>query len=922
MLNAGTRLGPYEIQSAIGAGGMGEVYRARDTRLDRLVAIKVLPSHFADDPDLRQRFEREARAVSSLNHPNICTLYDVGNQDGIDYLVLEYLEGETLADRLAHGSGLKTQGVASTARAVAGQLEAKASGQKLSALPIETALHIAVQICDALDIAHRQGIVHRDLKPANVMLTKSGGSRHGSRPVKVLDFGLAKFKASETSMASGSMVTMPGPGLTGQGMILGTLQYMAPEQIEGREADARADLFALGAILYEMVTGRKAFEAKSQASLVAAILEHEPPPMATLQPVTPAPLERVVRKCLAKDPDARWQSARDLGDELRWMAESGSGVGAAHAQAASPPGKRSRVAWVVAAVAVIVAIAASVPAVRYLRSAPEGAPEMRLQVVTPRSPSPLQFALSPDGRYLVFVAATEGTRTELWLRPLSAQAAQHLPGTEGGSYPFWSADSRSLGFFADGILKRLDLAGGAVQTLTNAPQGRGGAWNRNGVILFTPNANASLFRVSATGGEATPLTRVEGATSHRFPQFLPDGRHFLYFIQGGPETLGVYLASLDDVKGRRLVATDTNGLLEPPDRLLFLRQGTLFSQRFDMAAGSLVGDPTVVAEQLAYDSAFNIAAMSASSAGVIAYRAGSAGGQQLVWLERGGKQSDLIRLGESAAQNCPELSPDGRRIALDRTVNGNRDIWILEPARNVETRFTFDSAADATPIWSPDASRVVFRSVRSGTWDLYQKPASGAGSEERILATQHYKVPADWSSDGRFLLYATQDPTTNLDLWAMPLEGDRKPFPVVKTIFEEREGQFSPDARWVAYASNESGQFQIYAQSFPDAAGGKWQVSTTGGVQPRWRRDGKELFYLAPDGTLMAVPMVPPAAGRSVEAGSPVKLFSTSINAGQGGMLRQQYAVSSDGQRFLINAVPEAAAVAPITIVLNWKAEK
>ncbi|MBI3262133.1 MAG: protein kinase [Acidobacteria bacterium] len=946
MLSAGTRLGPYEIQSAIGAGGMGEVYRARDTRLDRPVAIKVLPSHFADDPDFRQRFEREARAVSSLNHPNICTLYDVGNHDGTDYLVLEYLEGETLAALVgthvartppneseaaqAGGVGPQAPQVTEGRRNQDPERERRQTRgggapreSRKRPLPIPDALHIAVQICDALEVAHRQGIVHRDLKPANVMLTKSGGSRHGLRQVKVLDFGLAKFKASEASMASGSMVTMPGPGLTGQGMILGTLQYMAPEQIEGHEADARADLFALGTILYEMVTGRKAFEAKSQASLVAAILEHEPPPMATIQPVTPAPLERVVRKCLTKDPEARWQSARDLGDELRWVAEAGSGVGAAPVQPVSGRGPRSTVAWIVAAVAVLVALAASVPAVRYLRSTPEVAPEMRLQIVTPRTPSPLQFALSPDARYLVFLAAAEGTQTELWLRPLAAANPQRLAGTDRASYPFWSPDSRSIGFFADGKLKRLDLAGGAVQTVTNAPAGRGGTWNRDGVILFTPNASSPLYRVPAAGGEATALTRVEGATSHRFPQFLPDGRHFLYFVQGGSETLGVYVAALDDTKGRRLVATDTNGVFEPPDRFVFLRQGTLFSQRFDMAAGSLVGDPAVMAEQVAYDSAFNIAAVSVSSTGVIAYRAGSSvGGQELVWVDRGGKQVDLIRLREPGPQFCPELSPDGRRIVLDRTVNGNRDIWILEPARSVETRFTFDSAADATPIWSPDASRVVFRSVRSGTWDLYQKPASGAGVEERLVATDQYKVPADWSPDGRFLLFGTLDPTTNLDVWAVPLDGDRKPFPIAKTTFEERDGQFSPDGRWVAYASNESGQFQIYLQPFPDATGGKWQLSTGGGTQPRWRRDGKELFYVAPDGTVMAVSVTLSATARSVDVANPVQLFASRINAGQSGLLRHQYAVSADGKRFLLNAVTEAAMVAPVTVMLNWRPEK
>jgi len=883
-LAPGTRLGPYTISAPIGAGGMGEVYRATDTRLGRTVAIKVLPEHVASDPERKQRFEREAKTLAALSHPHICPIHDVGSQGGIDFLVMEYLEGETLEQRLKKG-----------------------------ALPLDQALHIGIQIADALAAAHRAGIIHRDLKPGNIILTKSGA--------KLLDFGLAKTGAP-AAMGTLSMLPTTPPNLTAQGAILGTFQYMAPEQLEGREADARTDIFAFGAVLYEMVTGKKTFEGKSQASLIAAILEREPPPMSSLQPLVPPLLDRIVRTCLAKEADDRWQTARDLLRELRWAAERRE-MSAAGGTAA-PTRSRTRLVWALGAAAVLAIAALAVVTTLYARRTIPEPVVTRLDVVTPPTSDAFSFALSSDGRQLAFVANGE-KGSQLWLRPLDQVSAQPLAGTEGASFPFWAPNGRAVGFFAEGKLKRIDLTGGALQVLADAPYPRGGTWNADGVIVFAPTIADPLLRVAATGGTAVPVTQlVAGQGSHRWPQFLPDGRRFLFLMATGqPQTQGVYVGSLDGGEPTRVMPAETAAVYVAPGYLLLASQGLLAAYPFDAAGATVTGEPIPVAQAVGTDDGAFHSAFSVSAQGVLAYRAGAGSRRQLVWVDRTGKILGGIGEPDEVTPANPELAPDGQRVAVSRGVQGNFDVWLIETGRGVASRFTFDVAVENAPVWSPDGSQVVFRSSRKGVHDLFEKPASGTADEQPLLVTSEAKSPLDWSPDGGFLLYSTQDAKTGSDLWVLPLTGERKPFALVQTSFEEIEGQFSPDGRWLAYASNESGRYEIYIRTFPEA-GGKWQVSVTGGLQPRWRGDGRELFYVAPDARLMAVPVRLAPATHVLEAGAPVALFPARLATGAniapaGFQARAQYAVAPDG-RFLMTVAADDEVASPITVVHDWDA--
>ena len=767
---AGKRLGPYEILSAIGAGGMGEVYRAKDSRLNRIVAIKVLSPHLADSSEMRERFEREARTIASLNHPHICTLYDVGHQDGTDYLVMEYVEGETLEQRVRKGP-----------------------------LPLEQVLQYAIEIADALDKAHRKGVTHRDLKPGNIMLTKSG--------TKLLDFGLAKL-TQERDPATNPLSQLPTAthAVTAQGTILGTLQYMAPEQVEAGEVDARTDIFAFGAVVYEMATGKKAFEGKSQASVIGAILKDDPPPISSLQPMTPPALDRVVKRCLAKDPENRWQTARDLQLELKSVAEGGS-----HAELGEPLRElltarrksRERMMAGVAALGVAAAIALAIPAIMRLRDRAV-APEMRPEIDTPSTSDPVSFALSPDGREIVFAASGEGPQ-RLWLRRLDMTTAQPMAGTEGARYPFWSPDGRSVGFLANNTLKRMDIGGGSPQTLASGVAW-GGAWGPDGTILFTGGTAGPLFRVPASGGQPTVVTKLDRQLVHRFPQFLPGGKQFLFYAQGSAETSGIYLGSLDSSEVKRLTASDIAGAYSSNGYLLFIRAGTLLAQRLDLGRKELTGDPVTVAEPVIFDTSISAGAFSVSAAGLVAYRSGGAGQHQLVWFDRSGKTLGTMGAPDANGLSMPSLSPDSRRAAVSRTLQGNTDVWLLDSTRT--TRFTFDASIARAPVWSPDGSRIVFGSTRKGHSDLYLKPANGAGSEELLLESSQDKFPSNWSRDGRFLLYHSFDPQTSYDMWVLPMEGDRKPFVFLKTNFDERRGEFSPDGRWVAYTSNESGRYE------------------------------------------------------------------------------------------------------------------
>jgi eukaryotic-like serine/threonine-protein kinase len=866
-LTGGTRLGPYEILAPIGAGGMGEVYKARDTRLDRIVAVKVAGEDFSE------RFEREARAVAALNHPHICTLHDVGP----NYLVMEYIEGQPLR----------------------------------GPMPLAEALRLAVQIAEALEAAHKKGITHRDLKPANILVTKAG--------VKLLDFGLARFAA--TAPAGGETVTL---AMTTPGTILGTFQYMSPEQLEAKEADARSDIFAFGAVLYEMLTGRRAFEGKSQASLISAIMTSEPAPLAALQPMTPAALGRVIKKCLAKDPDQRWQSAADLADELKWIAAGGSEV--ARPAEAGP----TRVPWAIGVIAAVVFAVSLFLMFLYLRRAPVEQAATKLSVLPPANAvisSDSAPAISPDGRKLAFVAADASGKTMLWVRPLDSLTAQPLAGTEEARQPFWSPDSRFLGFFSQSKLKKIETSGGPPQTVcdTGVIGNLGGTWSPDGVILLAGNGGNSLSpieAVSAAGGQPKPVTvldRSRQQRGHSFPHFLPDGRHFLYLAASAKrENTGVYIGSLDSKDTKRLLSVEAEVRYAPPGYLLFVRDGSLMAQAFDASRAELSGDPFPIAEQVVSDPIFGNGMFSVSGNGVLVYRAGAgSGNSQLTWFDRAGKR--LGTVGLPGEYLNPELSPDGKRVAFERrSAQRDRDVWLLELSRGTPTRFTFTPSDEYMPIWSPDGSRIVFASNREGSAGLYQKPSTGAGNEERLLASTFDLTTSSWSSDGRFVLYRSLSAKGYNQAWVLPLYGDRKPFPLLQSEdFNQNMAKLSPDGRWLAYFSNETGRYEVYIQTFPKPSG-KWQVTTSGGLHPTWSRDGKELFYLALDQELMSVAV----KGDSVpELGSPTPLFQAPLLGGARAIqtYRQQWDVAPDG-RFLINVPVGEETGSPITLVQNWTA--
>jgi len=885
----GTRLGPYEILAPLGAGGMGEVYRARDTRLDRTVAVKVLPSHLSSDPALRERFEREARAVSSLNHPNICALFDIGEQDGVSYLVMEHIEGETLAARLSKG-----------------------------AMPTEQALRVATEIADALDKAHRQGVVHRDLKPANIMLTKSGA--------KLLDFGLAKLKPSEPAGAvpgSSALMTQRAD-LTMQGSIVGTLQYMAPEQLEGREADPRSDIFSFGSVLYEMVTGRKAFEGKSQASVIAAILTSEPQPVSALQPMTPPALDRVVKTCLAKDAEDRWQSARDLTSELKWISHGGSQAGVP-APVASRRRGRERVAWTVAgALAIALALLGIWAARRPAQVKPEA---MRFTVSPPdKSSFELTIALSPDGSRLAFVSTQDDKRL-LWIRPLNSFEARPLAGTDDATQPFWSPDGRNLGFFAEGKLKWVDTIDGTVQSLASVTDPRGGTWGLDGTIIFSPGTTQSLYQVSSLGGSLRPVTTLpEGSkeSSHRWPWMLPDGRHYLFFARSGDKAAEYICLGTLDSTDRVNLAPSHSAAIYASGHILYVRDKTLVAQAFDPERLELSGDPVAVTQNVELvgesgPSAY--AAVTAGNNGLLAYlKSGSNLANTLIWFDRTGKE--LGRVVPQGYYSEPSMSPDGRRVAVGITdpKSGNASIWLVDLADGRLTRFTFGSSDDGTPIWSPDGSRIAYAGNRSGFWDLFVKPANGVTGEEVVLSSSLNKFVDGWTPDGRFLIYEVTGPDQSWDLWLLPVVGKgekAEPKPFLTTPANETHSAISPDAKWLAYASDESGRSEVYVQTFP-APGGKFQISTEGGDQPLWSNDGKEIYFLSEDRVLTAVSV---STGPSFEAGVPKPLFKARVPTLAPTGARIMYMVSADGLRFLVASFTENAVGEPMRLILNWPSE-
>ena len=904
-LKAGTLIGRYEVQSLLGAGGMGEVYRAQDPKIGRDVAVKVLPADFAADADRLRRFEQEARAAGVLNHPNVLAIYDVETHDGAPCVVSELLEGATLREQMGG-----------------------------SALPARKAVDYALQAARGLAAAHERGIIHRDLKPENLFVTRDGR-------VKILDFGLAKLAEPDGERARTDLPTRRVN--TDSGAVMGTMGYMSPEQLRGQPVDPRTDIFSFGAVLYEMLAGRRPFHKDSAADTISAVLKEDPPDLAeTNQSISPA-LDRVVRRCLEKSREERFHSASDLAFALETLTGTqGSGATTLTAAAAtdSPTGASrpaprrrllDRLGWIAAALFLVSTVAL---AALYFRRAAPSAEAMRFTLSAPEKAAYRgSLALSPDGRRLAFVV-TSADGHSLWVRAMDSVEARQLPGTEGADLPFWSPDGRSVGFFAGNKLKKIDAAGGAPQVLAEAStDARGAAWGPDGTILFTPNFTSPLLKVSAAGGTAEPVTELDqtrGQTSHRWPSFLPGGRHFLYFARATKkEAEGVYVGSLDSKEGKFLFNTNLLAAYTPAGGttdaaagyLLFMRESTLMAQPFDAGRWQLAGEPFVVVEGVlnvpGEGGPTGYAAFSASTNGHLSYLKGSASQSQMGWFDRAGKPLGLVGTPGQFAE--PWLSPDGKRIAFGRIDLQSPDIWQLDLERGTTTRFTFDAAADACPVWSADGSRIFFSSNRGGNiFSLYQKIPSGAGSDELLLKTDYNSFADDWVSGkaGELLLYETDSPKTRFDLWVLPLTGERKPYPFLHSEFNETHSQFSPDGRFVAYVSDESGRAEVYVQSFP-VPGGKWQISTGGGDQPQWRRDGRELFYMAPDKTLMAVPV---AAGDSFEPGSPAALFATSIPLGNLTGDRNHYVAAPDGQRFLVNSLVDDGNTQPITLVLNWAA--
>jgi Tol biopolymer transport system component/tRNA A-37 threonylcarbamoyl transferase component Bud32 len=887
----GRRLGPYEILSAIGAGGMGEVYKARDTRLDRIVAIKVFPAHLADRAELRERFDREAKTIASLNHPHICTLYDTGHQDGIDFLVMEYLEGETLAQRLVKG-----------------------------VLPLEQVLQYAVEISDALDKAHRKGVTHRDLKPGNIMLTKSG--------TKLLDFGLAKLKQeiAPANVPLSELPTAKDP-LTAQGSIVGTLQYMAPEQLEGKEVDARTDIFAFGAVVYEMATRKRAFEGNTQASVISAIMSSDPPPMSSLQPMTPPVLDRVIKRCLAKEPDERCQNANDLTNELKWIAESGSHAGVSGpASAAKGIRALGRRALILSVGALLLVVVASLTTWN-LKPSPSPQPVSRLVVDLPPGQQLAGLdggpavALSHDGTHLAYVAREAGTQ-QIFLRAMDSLESKPIPGTEGAVDPFFSPDGQWLGFFAGGTLKKVSVSGGAALTLGDAGTPRGASWGSQGTIAFAPTNVSVLEQVPDAGGAPQPLTRFEkGDVGHRWPELLPGDKAVLF---AAGQTINftnaqVAVQSVGTSERRNLIQGGINPRYALSGHLVFAQGGSLMAVPFDPQRLEVMGTGVPVVEGLLQSPISGAAQYSISATGSLVYIPGGVQATQsrLVWVSRNGAEQPLVA--PAHAYLTPRLSPDGRRVAVSIQEQESQT-WLYDLSRETLTRLTFEGSSNLGAIWTPDGQRITFNSNKEGSTNLFWQRADGSGGLERLTTNEYLQAPSSWSPDGQLLAFHEVNPNTQRDIWVLrmsdtsPGSGEvRKTQPFLRTRFDEAGPRFSPDGRWLAYISNESGRYEIYVQPYP-GPGGKWQISTEGGNEPVWNPNGRELFYRSGN-TMMAVDI---ATQPGFAAGTPRMLFEGLYDPAPYPLAN--YDVSRDGQRFLMLKPAEQQQAAPtqINVVLNW----
>ena len=883
-LAPGTKLGPYEIIAPLGAGGMGEVYRARDDKLGRDIALKVLPEAFSSDAQRMARFGREAKVLASLAHTNIATIHGVEDSCNTRALVMELVEGSTLAERIQCG-----------------------------AIPLDEALPIAKQIGDALEYAHERGIVHRDLKPANVKITCDGH-------VKVLDFGLAKALASELSSSGTDTSPTLTAMATGTGFLLGTAAYMSPEQAKGKAADRRADIWSFGVVLYEMLAGKRLFIGETTSDTLAEVLKTEPD-WSQLPTSTPQVILNLVQRCLKKDPRQRLQA---IGDARIALEET---IGGVPEQPALPGRAQSR--WLLFlpwAVATGLAIAVAVLGLFYTRLIGIPSQTIVAQVAPPDNTSFLLAGLagdppilSPDGKRLAFVAVDKDGKQFLWVRPLNAAAAQPLAGTEDAYMPFWSPDSRSLGFVAHGKLNRIDASGGPPLALCDAPLGRGAAWSNQGTVLFSPTVASPLFRVPASGGATQPMTKLAaGNIAHRWPQFLPDDQHFLYYIWSSiQDQSGTYVASLDGSEPKLIVRGDSVGLYAPPGFLLYVQNGTLMAQRFDATALRLIGDAMPLAEHVGLNGPKRRALFTVSQNGLLAYPvANQAASNQLLWFGRSGKK--IGETGTPGNYSDVRISPDGQRLAVAKIVQSapNISLWVYDLARGVETRLTFDDANYATPVWSPDGRTITFSSNRGGALHLYQKPADGTGAISPLVVDGDVEQFPSWSSDGRYLLFSRQGPRegANFSIWALPFFGDHKESLLVKGQFFVDQPALSSDGKWLAYRSAESAVPEIYVIPFGGGTG-KWQVSTNGGAFPHWRRDGRELFYLAGDEKIMAAEIS--EQGESLRVGKISALFQASRSATIGA----PYDVAADGQKFLVVSQGVSQAAQPLTLITNWPAQ-
>ncbi|MGA2845691.1 MAG: protein kinase [Candidatus Acidiferrales bacterium] len=881
-LSAGTKLGPYEIQSLLGAGGMGEVYRARDTRLDRTVAVKVLPQGLADTPEVRQRFEREARAVSSLNHPHICALYDVGNQDGIEYLVMEYIEGETLAKRLESG-------------------------------PLATTdlLRYAIEVADALDRAHRQGVIHRDLKPGNIMLTKSGA--------KLLDFGLAKATAPPLASDFSSSPTVsrplvgraPSDALTAQGTIVGTYQYMSPEQLEGGEADARSDIFSFGSVLYEMATAKKAFSAKSTASLIAAILKEQPRPISELQPMAPPALERVVKTCLEKDPDERWQNAGDLKRELGWIATAGSQAGIP-APVIAKRKTRDRAIWIAAG-----ALLALVAAYLFWQSGlwrPSTAP-VHLSVALPAgevlpndSTDPL--AISPDGSTIIYSSRGDDHKTQLYMRKLASFESTPISGTEGARCPFFSPGGDWIGFVSDDYkLKKISLRGGSSVELADHAGPIGGSWSDDDTIYYIKSFASGMYAVPAGGGQPKQVTQTESTPEdrgHLWPNALPGKTGVLFTVWTGRSfnEARIEVLSLSSGKRKVLIEGGTNGRYIPGGYVAYARNGTLYVVGFDPKRMEVTGTPIPVTEGIMTGASNGDATFAVSNNGTLAFQPGSfvAYQRSLVWLDRTGKSTNITE--GVKPYSSPIVSPDGKRIAL--TLQGSSfDVWVYDLERGTFTKASF-GGDDYEPYWSPDGKMLAYTSSKSGSMQAYVKHGILQGDETMVTDGAPLRNLSGWTADGRELIFSRDNKETGTDIYAVAVEGDHKLRPLVVAPFDQDVASLSPDGKWLAYVSYESGQGEVFAQAMNDP-NTRAQISSDGGLFPRWSRSSNELFFLAKDG-LMSVKFTP---GNVLNPGKPVKLFQNK-RAWSG------YDVAADGRFVVAVEADDKATSSQLNVILHW----